>query len=155
MTGWARTKADAGKVAFSDGQTVTNINSPYNLTRTLYTVWKSNSSGVAKQNPSVACKTHVQTYGWQGWKSDGVMAGTSGESKRLEAIQIKLTGEMAKHYDIYYKVHAQTYGWLDWAKNGSEAGTSGLSKRLEAIQIKLVKKNAAAPGKTARPYIKK
>ena len=34
------------------------------------------------------------------------MSGTSGESKRLEGIEIRLTGEMADHFDIYYMVHA-------------------------------------------------
>jgi uncharacterized protein YjdB len=73
------------------------------------------------------------------------MSGTSGESKRLEAIQIKLTGEMANHYDVYYRVHAQSYGWLGWAKNGESAGTAGYAKRLEGIQIVLVPKGSAAP----------
>ena len=90
--------------------------------------------------------THIQTYGWsQGWKENGAMAGTSGEAKRLEAIRIELTGEMAKHYDIYYRVHAQSYGWLNWASNGAPAGTAGMAKRLEGIQIVLVKKGEAAP----------
>ena len=104
--------------------------------------------------------THVQTYGWQGdihnpntWSANGAMSGTSGQAKRLEAICITLTGEMAEHYDIYYRVHAQTFGWLDWASNGAPAGTAGLSRRLEGIQIVLVPKGAAAPGKTTRPYI--
>ncbi|MBR3833334.1 MAG: hypothetical protein IKJ73_03370, partial [Lachnospiraceae bacterium] len=76
-------------------------------------------------------------------------AGTSGESKRLESIQIYLTGEMAKHYDIYYRVHAESFGWLGWVKNGEPAGTAGYSKRLEAIQIILAEKNAGAPGNVA------
>lgn len=50
------------------------------------------------------------------WKQNGVMSGTSGRAKRLEAICINLTGEMAVHYDVYYRVHAQTYGWLGWSK---------------------------------------
>ena len=103
----------------------------------------------------IAYTTHVQTYGWQGdendsskWMTNGKMSGTSGESKRLEAIKIKLTGEMAEHYDIYYRVHAQTYGWLGWAKNGDPAGTAGLSRRLEGIQIVLVKKGENPPANT-------
>ena len=98
--------------------------------------------------------THVQSYGWQGnennqstWRKNGVMSGTSGEAKRLEAIRINLTGEMAKHYDIYYRVHAQSFGWLDWAKNGAPSGTAGYAKRLEGIQIILVPKGQAAPAK--------
>ncbi|MEQ2639153.1 GLUG motif-containing protein [Coprococcus hominis (ex Arizal et al. 2022)] len=101
---------------------------------------------------SIVYTTHVQSLGWQGnennvntWFRDGQMAGTSGRAKRLEAIRVALTGEMAEHYDVYYRVHAQTYGWLAWAKNGEAAGTAGLSKRLEGIQIVLVPKGGAAP----------
>ncbi|MBQ9936637.1 MAG: M6 family metalloprotease domain-containing protein [Lachnospiraceae bacterium] len=116
--------------------------------------------------------THVQKYGWKdgkpdadqsNWKKNGEMSGTSGEAKRLEAICINLTGEMAEHYDVYYRVHAQTFGWLGWAKNGEESGTAGYAKRLEGIQIVLVEKGGEAPGKTyggitskdARAYIEK
>ena len=70
------------------------------------------------------------------------------------AIKIELTGDMAKHYDVYYRVHAQTFGWLGWAKNGEEAGTSGYSYRLEGIQIQLVAKGSAAPGSTEGSYRK-
>ena len=101
---------------------------------------------------SIVYTTHVQSIGWQGnennvntWFRDGQMAGTSGRAKRLEAIRIALTGEMAEDYDVYYRVHAQTYGWLAWTKNGEAAGTAGLSKRLEGIQIVLVPKGGAAP----------
>ena len=96
----------------------------------------------------------MQSYGWQDWVVGDSTAGTSGQSKRLEAIQIKLTDEMEKQYDIYYRVHAQTYGWLGWAKNGEPAGTEGLSKRLEAIQIIMVSKGGEAPGSTENALIK-
>lgn len=101
-------------------------------------------------NGSVEYQTHVQTYGWMDWVSDGALSGTSGQAKRLEAIRIRLTGELANHYDIYYRVHAQTFGWMGWAKNGESAGTAGYGKRLEAIQIMLVKKGAAAPRATVK-----
>ena len=103
----------------------------------------------------VEYRTHVQTYGWEtAWRHDGEMSGTEGEAKRLEAIQIRLTGELAEKYDIYYRVHAQTFGWLGWAKNGEEAGTAGMSKRLEALQIVAVFKDAPAPGSTFTPFRK-
>ncbi len=106
-----------------------------------------------KYSGDIVYTTHVQTYGWQGsetdqtkWFKNGAMAGTSGEAKRLEAICINLTGDMAANYDIYYRVHAQSYGWLGWAKNGAPAGTAGYGKRLEGIQVVLVPKNGANPG---------
>jgi len=87
------------------------------------------------------------------WVANDVLSGTSGESKRLEAIQIQLTGAAADLYDVYYCVHAQNTGWLDWAKNGESAGTAGFSYRLEAIKIVLVLKGTAAPGPTARAFV--
>ena len=110
----------------------------------------SNQTGVSG---SISYRVHCQTYGWMDWKTDGQYAGTSGESKRLEALQIRLTGELKKKYDVYYRVHAQNYGWLDWAKNGARAGTAGHSLRLECIQIVLVEKGGQAPGPTARPFV--
>ena len=104
--------------------------------------------------------THIQDIGWQdkteaAWKKNGAISGTSGQSKRLEAIRINLTGEMAKHYDVYYRVHAQNFGWMGWAKNGQSAGTAGYSYRLEAIQIQLVPKGEAAPGSTNNAFRQK
>lgn len=87
-------------------------------------------------HPMVSYRTHVQTYGWQGYVQDGTVAGTSGQSKRLEGIQIQLNNQ---EYDgnIEYRTHVQTYGWQGYVKNGAMSGTSGQSKRLEAIQIRL------------------
>lgn len=56
---------------------------------------------------SVVYQTHVQTIGWQAKVSNGAISGTTGQSKRLEALNISLTGEVAKFYDIYYRVHIQ------------------------------------------------
>ena len=63
---------------------------------------------------SVEYETHVQTYGWSiGTKKDSEECGTTGEAKRLEAIKIRLTGQLAEVYDVVYRVHRQTYGWTD------------------------------------------
>ena len=84
----------------------------------------------------VTYKTHVQTYGWQDWKSDGMTAGTSGEAKRLEAIKIEMVNADAEG-TIEYRTHIQTYGWQEWVKDGALSGTSGKARRMEAIQIRL------------------
>ncbi len=91
----------------------------------------------AAAKPSVTYRTHVQTYGWQGWKKNGAISGTSGQSKRLEGINIKLSSKPVSG-GIKYRTHVQTYGWESgWKSNGAMSGTSGQSKRLEAIQIML------------------
>lgn len=93
---------------------------------------------------------HVQSIGWMAWKTINSNApllnannyvGTTGISKRIEAVQIELTGELAQEYDILYSVHVQGIGWTSWSKNGKIAGTTQMQKRLEAIRIKLVPKN--------------
>lgn len=92
------------------------------------------TKAVANTNPSVTYQTHVQDYGWQEWKNDGEMSGTSGQSKRLEGINIKLQNLSGS---VEYQTHVQDIGWQGWKSNGVMAGTSGQSKRLEAIKIKL------------------
>ncbi|WP_462410964.1 N-acetylmuramoyl-L-alanine amidase [Neobacillus sp. Marseille-QA0830] len=103
----------------------------------------------------ISYTTHVQDYGWLNSVSDGETSGTTGQNKRVEAIQVNLTGEMAKHYDVYYRVLSQSFGWLGWAKNGESAGTEGLSKQLEAIEVVLVNKGGAAPGSVDKPFLTK
>lgn len=97
--------------------------------------------------------THVQDYGWLSNIGDGKTSGTSGQSKRVEAIKIKLTGEISNYYDVYYRVHAQDLGWMSWTCNDSKAGTEGLELRVEAIQICLVEKGGNAPGDISRPFV--
>lgn len=105
-----------------------------------------------EEKGGIRYRVHGQTYGWQGWKADGEVAGSTGQAKRIEAIQIELTGKYAEQYDIYYRVHSQTYGWLDWAKNGQKAGSLAYAKRLEALEVCLVEKGGVAPGETADHY---
>ena len=93
------------------------------------------ASGESNEN-LIRYQTHVQTYGWQDWKYDGVMSGTTGQSKRLESIKIQLVDPKYEG-SIQYKTHVQTYGWQDWVEEGDASGTTGEAKRLEAIQIKL------------------
>ncbi|MCL2808030.1 MAG: putative Ig domain-containing protein, partial [Coriobacteriia bacterium] len=116
-----------------------------------------NTTGISG---GISYATHIQSIGWQKKVSlsssgnnrtvvKGPMSGTSGKALRLEAITIELTGDLKKHYDIYYRVHAQSIGWMGWARNGEQAGTAGHAYRLEGIQIVLVPKvGGKKPGNT-------
>ena len=65
------------------------------------------------------------------------MSGTSGQSKRLEGIEIFLSGAQYAG-GITYRTHIQDIGWeTEWKSNGEMSGTQGQAKRLEAIQIML------------------
>ena len=103
---------------------------------------------------AVTYRTHCQTYGWQEPVSDGEIAGTVNQSKRLEAIEISLTGALADGYDIYYQVHSAGFGDLGWAKNGERAGSEGYAKSIESIRILLVKKGSQdAPVQSGRSFL--
>ena len=86
---------------------------------------------------SVSYMVHRQDLDWEtDWKKDGEESGTVGQSKRLEAIRIKLPDGVSG--SIEYRTHVQDLGWeKTWSKDGEESGTEGQSKRLEAIQIRL------------------
>lgn len=96
----------------------------------------------------------VRTYkkGWKNaWGSNGKLAASS---EAVQAIRFKLTGELAKRFDVYYRACARSTGWLDWAKNGKAAGVVGIKSklRLVAYQLKVVPKGAAASGATKLSY---
>ena len=101
------------------------------------TVQKEENTRSVQTAISVSYRTHVQNEGWQDWKTDGELAGTSGKSLRLEALNIKLLNNKDENLKIKYQVHVQNEGWQDWKTDGALAGTSGKSLRLEGIKISL------------------
>ncbi len=108
-----------------------------------YTGTKTISFNIKR--PNVLYRVHRQTYGWEaGWRSNGKQSGTTGQSKRLEGIYIKVNNSPVSG-SIAYRTHVQKIGWQAWKDAGKMAGTSGKALRLEAIQIKLT-------GKLAKKY---
>ncbi len=98
------------------------------------------------EDGSVQINANVSGIGWQGWDTPSASeGGTTGQGRAVEAVRLRLTGSLAKGYDVYYRVHASNIGWMAWAKDGEEAGTTGMSCSLEAIQIKLIKKGTSHP----------
>lgn len=86
---------------------------------------------------SVSYQVHLKELGWKKSVYDekiGEYGGTTGQSRRVEAIIINLDGVDG---ELTYKVHVEKYGWLKSVKEGEIAGTTGESKRMEAIIINL------------------
>ena len=113
-----------------------------NVVNEIEDVWENDNntendfSVLSSTNSSLGIKyrTHVQNEGWQNYVKDEQIAGTSGKSLRLEAIDMQLVNSK-QNINLKYQVHVQNIGWQDWKKNGEMAGTSGKSFRLEAIRI--------------------
>jgi len=94
------------------------------------------SSVLANGNVGVTYQGHVQNIGWQAWVADGQMAGTQGQSLRMEALKVNLTNAPAGA-SIKYEAHVQNIGWQSLMSNSQVAGTTGQSLRMEAIKITL------------------
>ena len=81
----------------------------------------------------VQYRAHVKGKGWLDWQVDGTTAGTTGESRRMEAAQIQLINP--NNTQICYQPHVQGLGWMGSSCDGAVAGTTGQNRRMEAIKI--------------------
>ena len=96
----------------------------------------SNPTGISG---NIEYDSYVIPNEWQGYVTSDKNSGISG--KAIEAIRIRLTGELTKKYNIFYRTHVSNVGWMDWTSNGDISGTIGYFNRVEAIQVKLEKKD--------------
>ena len=90
---------------------------------------------------SISYRVYVKNEGWHDWKSGGQPAGTIGQDSMVEAVQMRLEGELSNYFDIYYRVRSFCYDNFGWAKNGEPAGTSGGNIWMNEFQIRLVAKS--------------
>lgn len=86
------------------------------------------------QQSKVEYEAHIQNIGWQGVKRDGQTAGTVGESKRLEALTVRLTDKNA-NYNLKIQAHIENEGDTAAVSGGGIVGTVGMNRRIEAIKI--------------------
>ncbi|MBR4513265.1 MAG: hypothetical protein IKO61_00045 [Lachnospiraceae bacterium] len=88
----------------------------------------------------ISYQAYIQGRAWTDWVKNGTKCGEINSGKRIEAISVKLEGDLAKKYSVYYRVYVQGYGWLGWSCNGNPAGTLGKERRIESYQIIIVDK---------------
>lgn len=65
---------------------------------------------------------------------DGEMCGTTGENRKLEAIEIILV-DVSSEFRVKYSSHVQDIGWTDYKMQAAISGTTGQNKKIEAIKI--------------------
>ena len=85
---------------------------------------------------SVNYNTHLAGIGWQGNRTNGAISGTTGQSRRMEAIRINLANTPVAG-GVRYQVFARGLGWLPWVSDGNQAGTTGQARPLDGIRIEL------------------
>lgn len=91
--------------------------------------------------PTVSYRAYVQDDGWKAWATGGKTSGTTGKSKRAEAVGIKVS-TLPVSGGITYRAYVQGSGWQAWTSNGATAGLANKGRRLEALQVKLTGKMA-------------
>ena len=79
-------------------------------------------------------QAHVQRYGWMDPVGNWGIAGTTGQSLRMEALNVTAPG-LDVPGSVLVDGHVQGIGWTGY--NEGSAGTTGQSRRLEAIKIVL------------------
>lgn len=129
---WGQKHSKTGHIAIATGAGTTSWFNSYDQN------WGSKEMKLVRHSykgidgvlrPKLQYQAHVQDIGWQSILSNGQTAGTTGQSKRVEAIKITSP-------NIQYRVHMADIGWGAWSTSGSIAGTTGQSRRIEAIEIK-------------------
>lgn len=88
------------------------------------------------ENFGVGYQAYIQNIGWQNKMENGIIAGTTGQSKRIEAFKINLQNTEVSG-SIEYRAHVADIGWQDYVSEGKIAGTTGKSKQVEAISVRL------------------
>lgn len=90
----------------------------------------------------VEYRSHIADVGWEdAWKTNHDISGTTGQARAVQAVQIRLSGEVSNYYDIAYRTYVFGIGWMKWAENGTTSGTEGLAIPIQAMQVRLVEKN--------------
>ena len=71
-------------------------------------------------SPSIEYRAHVESDGWLEFEMNGDTAGTTGQSKRMEALQMFMYNSQMT---ICYAAHVANIGWQAPVCDGTIAGT--------------------------------
>ena len=126
----------------------------------------NNCTGISGKIKYRALIGKNKSKNWTSWKTSGI-AGSKTKNDSVQAIQIQLTGDLGKYYDVYYRVNVYGCDWMGWTKGGTDdsavAGPAAHNTesadddyatvlKIRSFQVKLVVKdnagNSKAPGST-------
>lgn len=98
---------------------------------------KSERVPIGSIDKTIYYTAHAQSIGWMSTVTNGSVAGTTGRSKNLEALQVCLNDDMLDYGNISVQAHVQSIGWMNPVGNEQVAGTTGQSKGIEGLKISL------------------
>lgn len=100
--------------------------------------------------PALIYSAHVSSLGWLPDVASPATAGTTGQSRQMEALRIS-GGTLAG--DIEYRAHVANIGWMAWVGPAFTAGTTGQARQLEAVQVRLSGASALAYSVECRAHV--
>lgn len=98
----------------------------------------------------ISYRAHLQGIGWQTATWNSGVAGTTGESRRLEGLQV---WSNRPGTTVCATAHVQGVGWQAEVCDGALAGTYGQALRMEAVKIRLAAKPAGTLGVRYNAYL--
>ena len=100
----------------------------------------------------ITYSAHVSDVGWMSSVSNGLIAGTVGQNKQLEALKININNN--EQLQVESQVNVSGLGWQDTVKEGETVGTVGKGKAIEAIRFQLTGEDAAKYNIYYRAYVR-
>lgn len=100
---------------------------------------------------NILYSTYITGDGWQNYVSNSTTSNKTGN--KIEALKIKLDGDITNYYDIYYGAYISNKGWTGWAKNDEPCGNVGYGNNIEKIRVKLIEKGKRQSIDTNEVYI--
>ena len=86
---------------------------------------------------TIMYQAHVGGVGWQDYKENGNLAGSSNYLNSIEALKMMVACQGDIAGSIEYQVHVGGIGWQNYIGSNQLAGTTGQGKALEALRVRL------------------
>lgn len=88
------------------------------------------------QLPGLSAKANCSGLGWQASVGNGGVAGTVGQNRAMEAMQLSLS-DSSMSGGISYSAHVSNIGWQSAVADGATSGTVGQGQQIQAVKINL------------------
>ncbi|MBR5268642.1 MAG: polysaccharide deacetylase family protein [Lachnospiraceae bacterium] len=107
-------------------------------------IWASLENQPAGMTGTIEYQVNLSGFGWMRWSEHATEAGNSSGNRPLEAVKMRLTGQVGEQYDVYYSV-LQNGDWTELVMNGEKAGVEGQGLRVDGLRVALRKKGTGLP----------
>lgn len=99
-------------------------------------------------------RSYSEDLGWGQYVHSSAESGSIGLGKKLEAIEMRLSGLLSSHYEVYYRLHQSGSGWLDWASSTHPTGIIGVDTSFDAVEVTLLPRTTPFTGNIGNPFTK-